>query len=454
VFAEEHSQSIVSSFGHVFVCLTNGEIQTSADLFNSTVLNFGANLSPLGEGLRVGRYKLQKFFDAVRQNVYFENRGLTVYELQLSSAQISSLTTDLSRRLERKYPYDFIRHNCGHYIDDWLNGALEEPVAMFYETPRQSLASILSSHTAVKVRHLKAQSELLEAYIAMHAPSQRSRVEDALDNVANAVLIDDIALRFLTLKTAESVASPDEFKSIQAIRKDSLQQEFSSRDVENIIGMQDEAWANLIEMPVDRAEHSLLSIGLSSANPGSAVSSYLKYNMGLNQIADCDFRSSSIHSREIMGIAVSHEQQNTLASVTFISFDAYRDHSNILGLLSSGGSFGYYGIPGTLNSDGLSASFWLGVSQRFNSFWLGARAILSAVSIQDDFSAGVLPGFFAGYQFDNFTTWFEINSDSTGELGWSLSENLQIADGVNVELKVLKPMLENHSLLVGLSFDF
>ncbi len=135
MFAEEHSQSIVSSFGHIFVCLTNGEIQTSADLFNSTVLNFGANLSPLGEGLRVGRYKLQKFFDAVRQNVYFEHRGLTIYELQLSSAQIMSLAKDLDRRLGRKYPYDFIRHNCGHYIDDWLNGAREESVAMFYETP-------------------------------------------------------------------------------------------------------------------------------------------------------------------------------------------------------------------------------------------------------------------------------------------------------------------------------
>lgn len=436
------------------MCLTNGEIQTSADLFNSTVLNFGANLSPLGEGLRVGRYKLQKFFDAVRQNVYFENRGLTIYELQLSSAQIMSLAKDLDRRLGRKYPYDFIRHNCGHYIDDWLNGAREESVAMFYETPRQSLASILSSHTAVKIRHLKAQSELLEEYIISHAPAQRGLVEDALDDAAMAVLIDDIALRFLTLKTAESVASPGEFKLIQAIRKDSLQQEFSPRDLENIIDIQNEAWINVIEMPVDRAEHSLFSIGLSSASPGSGVSSYIKYNMGLNQIADCDFKSSSIHSREILGIEVSHEQQNTLASVTFISFDAYRDYSNILGLLSSGGSLGYYGMPSTLGSNGLSASFWLGLSQRFDSFWLGARATLSAASIQDDLAARVLPGLFAGYQFGDSTTWFEINSDTAGELGWSLSENLQIADGVNVELSVLKPMLENHSLLVGMTFHF
>ena len=241
---------------------------------------------------------------------------------------------------------------------------------------------------------------------------------------------------------------------IQAIRADSLLQQFSSTDVENIRDIQNTAWRNEVEIPANRAEHSFFSIGLSSATPDSGIRSRIKYNMGLNQITDCDFRSNSIHSREIMGLDVNHDQQNTLASATFISFDAYRDHSNILGLLSSGGSLGYYGLPDILGSDGLSASFWLGASQRFDSFWIGARATLSAVSIQDDFNAGVLPGVFAGYQVGDFTTWFELNRDTTGELGWSLSESLQVADRVKIELSVSKPMLANHGLFAGMSFDF
>ena len=75
-------------------------------------------------------------------------------------------------------------------------------------------------------------------------------------------------------------------------------------------------------------------------------------------------------------------------------------------------------------------------------------------TMQDDFNAGVFPGFFAGYQLGGFTTWFEINSDTAGELGWSLSENLQIADGVNVKMSVSKHMLDKHNLFVGMSFDF
>lgn len=59
VFAEEQAESLVSGFGHIFVCLPNLPTSSVQDLLAAPAVNFGADTSRLGQGMWVGQYKLQ-----------------------------------------------------------------------------------------------------------------------------------------------------------------------------------------------------------------------------------------------------------------------------------------------------------------------------------------------------------------------------------------------------------
>ncbi len=383
VFVDEHSHDFVSGFGHLFVCLPDREVEAVEDLLGTAALNFGADTSPLGKGIWVGEYKLQACHALVRQNTFFDQRSLTVFELDVPTSQLGALRADLKDRLSKEFPYDFLRHNCGHYIWDWLNGPVEDPAAFIYLTPREALAKILEAHPPRSVRTIRSDLELLEAHISKTPELTRASLKKALADVSSLGNIEDLRTRLLAIKVAKARADRHEYKQLQELQAASLAETGGPEAAREIIEWQaalnaqtDTPW------PAEKEGPSITAMRIGDPDDNSRGFS-LTIEAGLR-----DFFTEPIPERVLKDVHFlrgSMEGRGGAVQTEFIllSLETHRDSRSLLGGSSSGLSGGYTDFANPLGTSGLFASTWGGLSAQTNAGWLGARLSLTADEIHD-----------------------------------------------------------------------
>jgi hypothetical protein len=389
VFVEEHSSDFASGFGHLFVCLPERPIEEFEDLLGATALNFGADISPLGKGVWIGEYKLQATHALVRQNAFFEQRRMTVFELTIPENKLAPLKTDLVDRLSKEYPYDFIRHNCGHYIWDWLNGPNEDPVAAFYLTPREALGRILEEYPPLHIRTVLSDVEILEDYIAQNSGADSTVIRDALVDVNAIAKIENLGTRLLAIKVAESRANKDEFAFLQKLRAETLSKDGGAEAATDIIEWQSGLSAqNDASWPKEGERPSVSATAIGSPDDGSHGFRF-SVEAGLRDSFTEPVPSNVL--REIHFLKGTIEERKDSLDIEFIliSLATLRDAGGLLGGPSSGISAGYTGLQNPLGVSGLFATTWGGLAIRTDSGWLGGRLSLTADELdsQVDFSA-------------------------------------------------------------------
>lgn len=380
VFVEEHSSAFVSSFGHLYACLPDHEVNTVHDLLYSDALNFGADTSPLGRGMWVGEFKVQPCHELVRSSARFEGRAVYFYELDLNSEEVLLRKSRLTELLAGTFPYDFVRRNCGSYISSWL---VRGSGVRFYETPRQSLTFILASLGARRVFYLPSDLEVLRSVLAESRSVDQGLVRRCLRDPDSIEELGDPLLQLALLSVAEVSVAPDEFQAIQAQRERLLSSELGKEAARKLIARRQSMEDSLGQDWLGWSEGPALILGSTSQGLNGAANMRVTAEAGYR-----DWWSSPRHRsvlRDIhflrLGLDIGSGSDDN-ASAVLLSMYTLRDILGLRSGVSSGFSLGYQGRQDYLGRCGAYVDSWLGIGARVGASWGALGVSLVADELQ------------------------------------------------------------------------
>lgn len=453
-FAEEHSASFVSGFGHLFVCLPEAEVKSTEDLLGSTAVNFGADTSPLGEGMWVGDYKLQSCHELVRKNTHFDQRRITFFELSLTPVELANLREDLERRMRKSYRYDFLRHNCAHYIWDWLEGPVYREVSLLYLTPREALGRILSHYPPCRIRVLRSDLEILELYLEGLPGEEQAEVVRALVDPDALHGIQDRVLRLLTIKVAESRARRGEYERFQEARAEILRAEEGAEDAKRVVAFQERVQEQVGLSWTEESEGPALSIGMIHHKDLGATGMRVHFEAGLRDSHTSPEPEHVLKEVKLLSSTLDAIEGNLKGDVILISLSTLRDATSLSRGASSGASAGYIGLPNSLGSSGLHLSTWAGFSAKLDQGWVGGR--LSAVVDELEGKAGMLiyPGMTWDMKMADFVAHCEVNYDFCEGFGLLARQDLILSNSATLRASWVHSPFGEEVLMFGFQFRF
>lgn len=451
---EEHSTSLVSSFGHIFVCLPGNKIQTTSDFLGSNALNFGANTGPLGKGPWIGEYQILPFHDMVRKNRSFQGRALTIFELEVSPSELQTLREDLAARLTEDFPYDFRRLNCGHYLWEWLSGEGTVDAEFLYLTPREALEKIFTEHPPIRVRILRTDQALLEDYLSSFSSSTQSLASEVFETPQALLEISDLVLRLLLIKVAESTADSEDFRLLQSIRKMTLESNGGKEAAKRLVDIQERAWREELSEWQSSPQGPAFSMG-SFIQIGSREAG-IKVNLeaGLHGFQES---SSSRHStKEVRFLAgvLQQSESATRADFTLISLNNLRAFGPLRRSASNGFNLGYSGLPNSLGLEDLFVSAWTGVSFNQPGRWLGGRITLAASDIADRNKILAIPGILFRQEVGNSTFSTRLDYRVNEGPGWLLKQSLRLTDSSTLNFEWIESPLNEGQLSIAVELRF
>ena len=419
-FSEEHSQSLVSGFGHLFVCLPTREVSNVDDLLGSTALNFGADTSRLGKGMWVGEYKLQTCHQLIRKNTRFDQRTLTFFKLEVSSSELAKLRSDLQVRLTQSYPYDFFRHNCAHYLSQWLESDAPTSVALLYRTPREALTSILQSRPPLEVWTLRSDIEILEDYIGAKDEELYQDVRNAINYPRQLSEIDDLEARLLAIQVAESRSGPDDYAFLQQLRKETLTQQGGPEAARRTIARKNDLTLE------DRGDWKVngegphVSVGAVFRDDYQQAGARFSLAAGLRDNFTHPVARNGLRDVKFLGVTVDAFEDETDFGVVLASVSNTRDYGGLLQGTSSGFSVGYTELPNHIGYSGAYVDTWAGLSTQVQGSWVGARIGLVGDELFTDPRLTALGGLTWDASFHSHETHVELNVFDAGRAGWAL----------------------------------
>lgn len=432
VFVEEHSHAFVSGFGHLFVVLSEGPVSGVDDLLGAPALNFGADTSPLGKGMWVGEYKLQPCHELVRKNTRFDQRRLTVFELGLSSELIEGLQRDLGLRLSREYPYDFVRHNCGHYIWDWLNGPSEDERALLYLTPREALGKILALYPPVSIRCVGSDLEILEDRLRRDTTTSRSVLKAALRDPTKLREIQDLETRLLAIKVAESEADRDAFQGLQKLRADTLNGKHGAEAAQRVIELQLEFSERSRGVWKDEGEGPAMALATSYYPDSGRAGVRLMGEAGLRDAFTEPRQDHAWRVARFLSVTLEAVEGDFDASVVLASISTLRDARSLLGGASNGVELGFSELPSALGTSGLYFSTWGGLATKTNFGWVGARLSFVGDGLDGRADARVLPGLSWDLLLPEHAAHLELHHRWGDSLGWQIKHDLILSRRISI----------------------
>lgn len=451
-FAEEHSSAIVSGFGHVFVCLPPGPVESASDLLHAPAVNFGADTSPLGKGMWIGEFKIQSTHQLLRRNTQFEDRTVTFLEIKTTADQRSDLKQRLKKLLDGEYPYDFARLNCGHYILEWLGISDRSWARHLYLTPREAINRILDSYPPVAKRSFLSGTALLSEYVHRSIENgNRSRVrpediQSAIDN--------DLVARMLWLR-------------IQLHRDSSLGHHTARESLSTLLATPDGADAAI---RLVRFEESLFQpttpiwnqggegpaarFGLTRQSGSRSYGGVIQFEAGLRDWFSQPRAEHVLRTTQFLSARIMEVDGSTSADLLLARLETERDFNHLDRRLSSGLEFGYSGIPREGGLEGAYASAWGGVSLALENCWIGARITTSAIELQDHASLQVGPSISVHHVQGSLMTSGIASWNSYSLFGWTAATSLVLADGVSIEVRATSPAEGRSRVEAGVQIRF
>lgn len=429
---------MVSSFGHLFVCLPDSDVLVTSDFLGSAALNFGANVGPLGKGPWIGEYQILPFYDLVRKNRRLEKRNLTFFELSLSHDELLSLRIDLESRLGNEYPYDFRKLNCGYYLWDWLSGSGETKAEFLYLTPRQALERILERYPPIRVRQLRTNLALLEDYLLDFPASTHDLAGDAFTRHEALLELEDLVLRLLIINAAESSTDTQGYLFLQEVRTLTLQSNGGTEAAKHLVALQEAAWEEDLTSWQSAPQGPSASLGTFFRTDNDLSGIQIHLEAGLHNPQASSTSGNSLKEVKFISGIVQQSAKTTRGDFTLVSIDTQRAFTPLRHSTSNGGSLGYSGLPNSLGLEGLYASAWSGISFKHKDRWFGGRLTLSTSELQDRAKLSAAPGVTFRQKIGRSISVAKFDFNFSDGAGWLLEQNFLLAEALTLSLGWLK----------------
>lgn len=423
VFAEESADRVVSGFGHIFVCVSDKQINEYQDLLSATAINFGAH-----ESIWEGRYSLVPCHEILRKNISLEQRRVTFFELDIPRGKYALLKEDLIRRLKQVHRYDFIRNNCGSLLADWL--LFDHPPAPrgVYLTPRRALEKILSQYPPLSRVTVPTGIDLISHRLQTTNSCEIDAVRNALEHPEALPEIRDPVLRLLTLPTARLLSQSA--KDSQTIDRE-LGRLLSRSDSETIsraaVAIRRNKQDQLSAAPWPKNNEGLkIEAGLLRSNKSRQMNPYLALSSGVRDFSTSPVKQDEANLTEILAAqGYASPEGFRLSSITAVEIDrAYRTRS-VLKKTSYLVKVGYSRAHQAYRVDGLNALGAWGPSWKLKRLWVSAQAGIIA---------GQLEGGTPGADICGRLRALHLSQSWTGSI--SYTHNLDVIDGLHLNAQI------------------
>lgn len=444
-FAEEHSTAFVSGFGHVFICLPTGPISSAADLLNSQAINFGANTSSNGNGLWIGNYQVQPTHELLRRNTVYDNRTVVFIELTLSPSQRGQLFCDLQRRLDQDYRYDFVRHNCGHFMLDWLNGpSLEEPKWPYF-TPREAVSEAIKLYPPKRMRTFPSATALIEHYLGEKLPS-RAKVETASET--------DLALRILLLRYRLGHSDRAAYSRTQAELLRILESPAGRNAAAQVSGLETHVFEPVAARWPNEQEGPSLSVGTYFDSVSGIARALADISLGYRDWHTEPISQSTIREVHFLKATIASNGENNNANLVIGELQTIRPTFSLVGTPSSGMRLEYVGLPNSFGDHGLCASLWGGASHRVGSTWLTAKLSGTIEEIQDEAQVKFKPSFTMHSLWEPIFSEIEIVHSPSQGMGLEAKLSFYSTSASSLSASLIMDPRDNWSATLGYQIRF
>jgi hypothetical protein len=381
VFAEEHSLEFISGFGHVFLCLAPAEAASADDLLLCPAVNFGVDLSPAGTGLFVGSYVLQPSFGLVRQNSFFQQRRLFFFELNTDQAGRTRLRDELGRRLGQKYPYDFVRLNCGYYLADLLSAAngCGFPRPWTYLTPRQAADRLLKEHGTRGGLVVASPGLLAERLLKQEPdPARRGALARKSQSLSDSLGCEDPRLKLLYLRLWESRVPRSDYPQVVAARDALLRTSEGRLAAKDIQQAETTAFAQPQEVWPTDEEGPDFGFGVfTGTGSGGPDGISFRADLGLRGHHTSPVPLNLLRQVRLLGLDLDVSGGDLRGELTLAEISTVRDFTGFSGGGSSGAKVFFNEREELFETRGLGFDFWSGLATRSDRFgWVGLKAHL------------------------------------------------------------------------------
>ncbi len=452
VFAEEHISSFVSGFGHVFVVLAPGPVDFAEQLLAAPAVNFGADIGPEGRGRWIGFYSIQPMHELVRKNSHFDQRRLTLYELDLVEEELRSLERSLEERLGRPYPYDFFRRNCGHYLVDWLDREARTSASSLYLTPRQAVDRILSVYPPRSTTVIPSQLEVLEDALAEKEGISTSFVRSALTRLDQIEAIEDLEVRLLTIQLASSMASRSDFERLDLLQRESLRSPRGAEAARAVVARRAKL-RDLEPMRRPTLEGARGAIRLVGDGDAEGWRVRAEFEPALRRYDTLPVHSHMLQEVRFLSTRLDLDGDGARIDVDGLVLSNILDARGLMGGWSKGATISYLELENALGLDGIATTFWLGLSSRLRHHWFGARLTLLADGLEANADACIAPGVTWDATGDVWSAHAEVHLTDREHPGWSTRVSRRLAPHAQVQLSVVDDPTDDPILVLGFSLD-
>lgn len=345
----------------------------------------------------------------MRKNTHFDQRRLTFFELPYTEPELKHLREDLCSRLAHTYSYDFFRHNCGHYIAEWLLANNNASSSILYFTPREALATITCQRPPLRCFTIPSDLETLEQALSHADERTVYQVRRGLNTPSVLREINDPVLQLLAIRVAESRSTFAEYSALESLQADILSSPGGPEAAQQ--SLQQEQTCRRRTCPTG---FKVAVAGAGGHSGGHAADTGLRLSAeaGLRDFGTPPRATRTLRDIRFLAADVEMYSHQVHSDLVLASVSVVRDLRRIGGGLSSGFSLGRSDLPDPLAISGLYASTWLGASSRFEFGWLGIRA----VAILDDLGRTPDLGVALGLTFDTLCDTGAFNGEEVTDV--------------------------------------
>lgn len=393
-FAEEHAGDLVSGFGHVFVCLPERPARSADDLLMAPAVNFAADTSPLGEGAWVGRYRLGVCHELIRNNAFFQQRDVYFVRIAMDEASRRRLAQSLIGRLDRPFPYNFLRKNCGVRLAEWIFSALE-PAAhlegpVIYLTPREAMEGIMARVPPEAFFVYRSSASRVAMRASELGPMAVAQAKRAVKDISKTSDVSDPALRLDVIRLNESRASPEEFSRLQELKRDILSLPEGPAVARIVVASGNSGQRPMSEW-VNSDEGPCLRMGL--LHDGKLKAGVrLGFEAGLRDPFTAPVSSETRRVARILDLELDVFHSEVQTHFVLIGVHIDRDLPSVFGAGSSGFEIGYTDRLNLAGTSGLFVESWSGLALKLPlDSWISARVNLRMDAIHDHPRLRLLP---------------------------------------------------------------
>ncbi len=179
VLAGENLDSPASMFGHTFLVAYDGDYPKPNDIVIEYLADTSDNQYDTISALLYkvpGKFSLSRYFFKIKQND-LEDRDLIVYDVDMSSIQISNVIQKIKTFSPAENQYNFISRNCSYYL---LNLLIDNDSRRLITVPLRTIETLKKKSLIKFSRYVPSTLKKLEGMYGQLSTNNRQTIQNVL----------------------------------------------------------------------------------------------------------------------------------------------------------------------------------------------------------------------------------------------------------------------------------